>query len=208
MNPYTGLIVEATELVRPGGNLIQVHVDSRMKPNSRWYVGTGLYRRVWLHLAEPVSAAPEGLRVTTKAVEGEEAVIELSAALTGPAFYEACDKLGMLVIEEAFDEWVMGPTDFGLHITFQRLVERPQERRNILRPDDKLPDFMLHILHTVGVKHSHIDHAGLEELCHTLCQQDPHRIEVDRIEVAQLRLAQTGVDVPVPVAEFLDKISL
>lgn len=216
MNPYTGLIVEATELVRPGGNLIQVHVDSRMKPNSRWYVGTGLYRRVWLHLAEPVSAAPEGLRVATKAVEGEAAVIELSAALTGPAdtvrfavtapdgsrIAEApaavadgtaraelrlsgitpwspetpvlcrveaqvrtgdtrdtasvrtgfrvisvdakegmklngrpvklrggCvhHDLGMLVIEEAFDEWVMGRTDFGLHITFEDRWERDLE---------------------------------------------------------------------------------
>lgn len=88
------------------------------------------------------------------------------------------------------------------------LVECPQERGNVLLPDGKLPDFMLHILHTVGVKHSHIDHAGLEELCHALCQQDTRRIEVDGVEVTQLWLAQTGVDVPVPVAEFLDKIAL
>lgn len=45
----------------------------------------------------------------------------------GPAFYEACDELGMLVIEEAFDEWVVGRMDFGQHITFEDRWERELE---------------------------------------------------------------------------------
>lgn len=275
MNPYTGVIAEATALVHPGENTIQVHVDSRMKPNSRWYVGTGLYRRVWLHLAEPVSVSPEGLRVTTKVLDGDRAVLHLSAQLTGradavtfalkspdggviaevptvlscdtaqadmnvsgiipwcpdrpslytvearvkangtmdaaavrtgirtisvdakngfrlngqpmklrggcihhdlgilgaaeykavdlrrvrilkesgfnavrgahnpfgPAFYEACDELGMLVIEEAFDEWVLGRTDFGLHITFEDRWERDLE--DMIRRDYNHPSIIM-----------------------------------------------------------------
>lgn len=275
MNPYTGVIAEATELVHPGENVIQVHVDSRMKPNSRWYVGTGLYRRVWLHLAEQTAVMPEGLQVTTKSLDGDRAVLAVAARLTGradavtftlkspdgsvaaevpghldgetawtdmtaggitpwspdspvlytvearveaggvrdtaavrtgvrtvavdaqngfqlngqtvklrggcihhdlgilgaaehkaaelrrvrvlkesgfnavrgahnpfgPAFYEACDELGMLVIEEAFDEWVMGRTDFGLHITFEDRWERDLE--DMIRRDYNHPSIVM-----------------------------------------------------------------
>ena len=275
MNPYTGVIAEATRLVHPGENVIQVHVDSRMKPNSRWYVGTGLYRRVWLHLGEQVCVPPEGLQVTTKLLDGDRAVLGVTARLTapadtavfsvkdkngaplaevtgrldgmtayaeltvegitpwcpgtpelytvetvvaaggvtdtaavrtgirtisvdpkagfrlngvpmklkggcihhdlgllgaaeyaaadrrrvqilldngyhavrgahnpfGPAFYEACDELGMLVIEEAFDEWVMGRTDFGLHITFEDRWERDLE--DMIRRDYNHPSIIM-----------------------------------------------------------------
>lgn len=271
MNPYTGLIAEATELVHPGENVIQVHMDSRMKPNSRWYVGTGLYRRVWLHLGGQVCVPPEGIRAVTRSLDGDRAVLDVSAQISGkadsvsfvlrdpsgaavaetdavldgdtataelalsgitpwspehpalytvearvraegvedistartgirtvsvdaengfrlngvpmklkggcvhhdmgllgaadykaaelrrvrllkesgfnalrgahnpfgPAFYEACDELGMLVVEEAFDEWVLGRTDFGLHITFEDRWERDLEdmiRRDVNHP--------------------------------------------------------------------------
>lgn len=45
----------------------------------------------------------------------------------GPALLDACDELGMLCIEEAFDEWVLGRTSFGLHITFEDRWERDLE---------------------------------------------------------------------------------
>lgn len=35
-----------------------------------------------------------------------------------------------------------------------------------------------------GGQHSKIDHTGLEELSHALCQQNPHGIKVDRVEAA------------------------
>lgn len=85
MNPYTGVLKEVTELVHPGENMIQVHVDSRMKPNSRWYVGTGLYRRVWMHLGERAAVLPETLHVTTKSLRGRDAVLYISATITTPA---------------------------------------------------------------------------------------------------------------------------
>ena len=274
-NPYTGVIAEVTKLVHPGENVVQVHVDSRMKPNSRWYVGTGLYRRVWLHLGEQAAVLPETLHAATKALEGSRAVLGVTAGLTapadavtfsvrdkhgavlaeavgqldgttaraeltvegitpwhpdtpelytveaavtaggitdttavrtgirtisvdpangfrlngvpmklkggcihhdlgslgaaghkaaelrrvrilkengfnalrgahnpfGPAFYEACDELGMLVIEEAFDEWVLGRTDFGLHITFEESWERDLE--DMIRRDYNHPSIVM-----------------------------------------------------------------
>lgn len=57
-NPYTGFWVEVTKLLQAGDNEITVYTDNRTKPNSRWYVGCGIYRSVWLHMASAVSAAP------------------------------------------------------------------------------------------------------------------------------------------------------
>ena len=50
-NPYTGFWVEVTKLLQAGDNEITVYTDNRTKPNSRWYVGCGIYRSVWLHMA-------------------------------------------------------------------------------------------------------------------------------------------------------------
>lgn len=278
MNPYTGVLVEVTDKIVPGENLIQVHLDSRMKPCSRWYVGTGLYRGAWLHVAEPTAVAPEGLQVTTGALDENKATLDISARLTGkadsvdfclknkvgqvlasvpatlggadgreaaaklevsgitpwcpempelyfvearvmsdgtediaavrtgirtievdsksgfklngkpmklkggcvhhdlgllgvaaypaaerrrisilkesgynavrgahnpfgPAFYDACDELGMLAVEEAFDEWVLGRTDFGLHITFEDRWERDIE--DMIRRDYNHPSIIM-----------------------------------------------------------------
>lgn len=245
-NPYTSFWVEITEQLHSGENEITLHADSRMKPNSRWYVGAGLYRRVWLHIGDQAAAVkPHGLRFATKELTEEKAVVSVSAELTapaavryelidtdgavvasgegpeltvpaprawapgspylytlraiagediteekvgirtltvnsrnglllngkpiklkggcihhdlgilgaadhiaaerrrirllqesgynavrlahnpfGPAIFEACDELGMLAVEEAFDEWVLGRTSFGLHITFEDRWER------------------------------------------------------------------------------------
>ena len=275
MNPYTGVLVEVTELVHVGENTIQVHVDSRMKPNSRWYVGTGLYRCAWMHVSEQVTILPETLHITTKALEGNRATLGISANVCGkadsvifvvkdrtgriiaeeatapqedhaaieltapdiipwcpgtpelytveatvlsgeisdttsvrtgirtievnpqegfklngmpmklkggcihhdlgllgaaeyeaanrrrvkllmesgynalrgahnpfgPSFYDVCDELGMLVIEEAFDEWVLGRTDFGLHITFEDRWERDLE--DMVRRDYNHPSIIM-----------------------------------------------------------------
>lgn len=252
-NPYTGFTAEITGLIHEGENEITLHCDSRMKPCSRWYVGTGLCRDVWLHVGERVCIKPHGLRCAVKSLEGNCALLSLSADITapadtllyelidrdgkvaasgegeeliarnitpwsvempylytlratvisngvsdvteetiglrtiqvnprqglllngqpiklkggcihhdlgllgaadheaaekrrirllkqsgfnavrlahnpfGPAVFKACDELGMLCIEEAFDEWVLGRTSFGLHITFEDRWERDLE---------------------------------------------------------------------------------
>lgn len=253
MNPYTSFSVEITQLVHTGENEITLHCDSRMKPNSRWYVGTGLCRDVWLYIGETVSVKPHGLRCVTKILENNNAVLSVTADMPapadnvlyelvdrngtvvassgsseliaenitpwsvenpylytlratatangvqdvtvetigirtihvdsknglllngvpmklkggcihhdlgilgaadhgaaerrrirllkesgfnavrlahnpfGPAIFKACDELGMLCIEEAFDEWVLGRTSFGLHITFEDRWEKDLE---------------------------------------------------------------------------------
>lgn len=255
-NPYTGFWFEVTDLLHEGENEISLYTDNRAKPNSRWYVGCGVYRHVWLYLAEQAGVLPHGLRVTTSRLDGSMATLDIQAQFSapadevlyeladaggkvlvgaagggsawlevpditpwtpetpvlytlrakvtangatdvfeqrigirtvevnsrqglllngvprtmkggcihhdlgilgaaehdaadrrrirllkesgfdavraahnpfGPSFFDACDELGMLVVEEAFDEWVMGRTSFGLHVTFELCWEKDIE---------------------------------------------------------------------------------
>lgn len=247
-NPYTSFTVDASELLHVGENEIMLHTDSRMKPNSRWYVGAGLYRPVWLYVGEKGGIRPHGLKCDTLCLNEHEAVLHIRHDTTGhtryelldgdtlvaqtegsndvtmtvpdpkpwspdrpalytlratvngdtteerigirtievnaqeglklngkplklkggcihhdlgilgaadfeaaerrrirllkesgfnavrlahnpfgPAIFKACDELGMLCVEEAFDEWVLGRTSFGLHITFEDRWERDLE---------------------------------------------------------------------------------
>ncbi len=247
-NPYTSFTIDASELLHVGENEIMLHTDSRMKPNSRWYVGAGLYRSVWLYAGEKGGIRPHGLKCGTVSLTESEAVlhirhdasgstryelldgdtvvastedgndvhltvpnpspwspdspklytlratvngdtteetvgirtIEVSAREGlklngkplklkggcihhdlgilgsadyeaaerrrlrilkesgfnavrlahnpfGPAIFKACDELGMLCVEEAFDEWVLGRTSFGLHISFEDRWEKDLE---------------------------------------------------------------------------------
>ncbi len=249
MNPYTSFCSEVTHLIRAGENTVMVHTDNGKKPDSRWYVGCGIYRSVWMHVAEAVCILPGTLHVSAKGISGNVATLEISAQVSGacdsityelinkegavvatstgsemkvenpflwsvedphlytlratvgdditeiktgirtvsvdpkngfrlngktlklkggcihhdlgllgaasweaaerrrirllkasgfnairlahnpfgPDLFNICDEEGMLVIEEAFDEWVMGRTSFGLHITFEDRWERDLE---------------------------------------------------------------------------------
>ena len=84
-NPYTSFWTEITPLVHPGDNEVTLHVDSRMKPNSRWYMGTGLCREVKLHIGEQAAVAPHSLRCMTRELADEQAILAVSAQLTAPA---------------------------------------------------------------------------------------------------------------------------
>lgn len=74
---YSTFEFDITDLLRDGENLIAVRVDHR-EPNSRWYSGAGIYRRVWLknypdcHLTADgvyISASTDGTVTVTAETE-------------------------------------------------------------------------------------------------------------------------------------------
>lgn len=85
INPYTSFQTEITDLVKEGENMVLLHTDSRMKPCSRWYVGAGIYRPVWLHFAGRTAVKPHGLKVATIRLEGRNALLQVEADITGEA---------------------------------------------------------------------------------------------------------------------------
>ena len=58
-------------------NILEVKVENSGQLNSRWYSGSGIYRPVWLIVAEPVHVAHWGMAVTTPDVTPESATVQV-----------------------------------------------------------------------------------------------------------------------------------
>ena len=79
---YSPFTISLNDYLNYGGqNELRVLVKNNGMPNSRWYSGSGISRDVWLRTAPTVYLPEEGLRVTTRAIEAEYAVLELSAVI-------------------------------------------------------------------------------------------------------------------------------
>lgn len=79
---YTGFIVDLTTSLKPGENTLIVIANDSVKPNARWYQGTGIYRHVWLHIGEKVYVKPWSLQVSTPLVNDEKAIVAASVKIT------------------------------------------------------------------------------------------------------------------------------
>lgn len=107
MNPYSSFGAEVSHLIKAGENTITVHTDNRKKPDSRWYVGCGIYRSVWMHVAEQTCILPGTLHVHTKGITGNMATLEISAGISGAydkILYELLDKAGKVIATSATGE--------------------------------------------------------------------------------------------------------
>ena len=60
---YTTFEFDITEYLHEGENEVTVRVDHR-EPNSRWYSGAGIYRRVWLNRFEDTHILPDGVYIS------------------------------------------------------------------------------------------------------------------------------------------------
>ncbi len=74
---YTSFWFDITPDIIPGKqNVIAVKVQNEGE-NSRWYSGSGIYRHVWLKIAEPVHIGQWGVSVTTPLVSVESATVKI-----------------------------------------------------------------------------------------------------------------------------------
>lgn len=62
-------------------NVIAVRVDNSAQPSSRWYTGSGIYRKVWLELTSAVAVDHWGIFITTPEVSQERAVVKIQHQL-------------------------------------------------------------------------------------------------------------------------------
>ncbi|QDK78297.1 glycoside hydrolase family 2 protein [Spirosoma sp. KCTC 42546] len=74
---YTSFGYDLTPYLLPLGqtNVLAVRVKN-LGQNSRWYTGSGIYRHVWLTVAESVHIIPMGVSITTPQVSGKTAQIQ------------------------------------------------------------------------------------------------------------------------------------
>ncbi|WP_099466874.1 glycoside hydrolase family 2 protein [Konateibacter massiliensis] len=63
---YIPFTVSAAPFLNYGEkNTIRVAADNSKHPNSRWYTGSGIYRPVWLYVADKQHIEHEGVKITT-----------------------------------------------------------------------------------------------------------------------------------------------
>ena len=74
---YVSFAYDITRHLRPGVNVVAVRVDNSRQPNSRWYTGSGIYRHVWLTIADPLHVAHWGTFVTTPRADSTGADVVL-----------------------------------------------------------------------------------------------------------------------------------
>jgi len=75
---YTSFLVDLSPYLKIGAaNVLKVRVDNAAQLNSRWYSGSGIYRPVWLIVAEPVHVAHWGVYITTPQVSRESAEVHI-----------------------------------------------------------------------------------------------------------------------------------
>ena len=74
---YREFSVDLDPALSPGTpNHLEVAVDNSATPNSRWYTGSGVYRRVWLESLPAIRVADDGIRIHTRSLE-PDAVVEV-----------------------------------------------------------------------------------------------------------------------------------
>jgi len=83
---YTSFWYDLTPYLDVGTtNVLKVMVDNACQVNSRWYSGSGIYRHVWLMVAEPVHVGHWGVYVTTPEVSPEGALVRVRTTVENEA---------------------------------------------------------------------------------------------------------------------------
>ena len=99
-NGYISFRYDLTPYIKFGAkNILTVKVDNSQQPNSRWYSGSGIYRNVWLTIADPVHIAHWGTYVTTPAVSEKSATIKLQTTVAN----ESKEVKNVVVVSSVYD---------------------------------------------------------------------------------------------------------
>ncbi len=72
---YISFAYDITKHLVAGVNVVAVRVDNSRQPNSRWYTGSGIYRHVWLTIADPLQVGHWGVSVTTPQADSAGAAV-------------------------------------------------------------------------------------------------------------------------------------
>lgn len=81
-NGYISFTYDITDFFRfDGDTIISVCVDRREIADSRWFTGSGITRKVTLHIEEAVHSVPDGIFFTTPEVSPEKAVFQVENEL-------------------------------------------------------------------------------------------------------------------------------
>lgn len=80
---YSPCLVDVTDYLNPLGedNVIAIKVDHTRYADSRWYTGSGIYRKVSMHILPMIHIPVWGISVTTPRIEQDFAIIRSQVTL-------------------------------------------------------------------------------------------------------------------------------
>ncbi len=82
---YTAFDANLTGKIKPGRNLLEVHIRHR-SPNTRWYSGSGIFRNVTLCRLPESHLVPDGLYAAARR-QGTDWTLSVSAECTGEGIF-------------------------------------------------------------------------------------------------------------------------
>jgi beta-galactosidase len=106
---------------RSVGNLLAVRVDNSVQPNLRWYSGSGIYRHVWLTVADSLRFDWQGVGVTSKILEPGLAQIRITATVRNDFPGAASTRVSALVFDREGN--VVGEADAGQVVSGQGTID-------------------------------------------------------------------------------------
>ncbi|NLX76147.1 MAG: DUF4982 domain-containing protein [Clostridiaceae bacterium] len=91
-NGYTQFIYDITDFVCFGDtpNVLTVKVDHRYVADSRWYTGSGIYRKVTLVLKNDIYVPVNGMFISTRSADTGSACLDIQTTLRNSAGEDAC----------------------------------------------------------------------------------------------------------------------
>jgi beta-galactosidase len=122
---YTSFWFDISDAVKfEGENILCVKVRNEGE-NSRWYSGSGIYRHVWLQIADPVHIAQWGTSITTPKVSPSEASISVSTTLINQSSLDKNTKLVIRLYDKNSQE--ISKTETGKTLASGKSFEWTQE---------------------------------------------------------------------------------
>jgi beta-galactosidase len=85
-NGYMSFNYELTKFLKKRDNILTVKVDNSLQPNTRWYSGAGIYRHVWLNIANPLHIAQWGAYITTPKADSASAVVAVKTTINNSIY--------------------------------------------------------------------------------------------------------------------------
>ncbi|HYM95072.1 MAG TPA: glycoside hydrolase family 2 TIM barrel-domain containing protein, partial [Chitinophagaceae bacterium] len=113
-NGYMSFWYDLTPYIKSGENILAVCVDNSLQPNSRWYSGSGIYRHVWLNIADPVHVAQWGTYITTPAVDSTSATVDIKTKIENNSTVSKNVVLQSIVFNEKGNEVARAESPFSL----------------------------------------------------------------------------------------------
>ncbi len=81
---YTSFLFDITPHLKDGKNAVAVKVNNTGQ-NSRWYSGSGIYRKVWLSVAGDLRLPEYGIDITTPEVSKDAATVNINVIVENSA---------------------------------------------------------------------------------------------------------------------------